>query len=107
MVRLALDVANKALELIILFQSKNGFKLVEFEAIGGLFTRLSKVVNAADGEKVDIGVEDIKLLISTVDVCSRRVPVEVANFRTIADLLDVLDSASKEVVDYEETKTDL
>ena len=107
MVQLTLDAATRALELVVMFHKKNGFQLVEFEAIGGLFTRLSKVVNGAEDKSVDLSLDDVKLVISTIDVCSRRVPVEVANFRTVADLLSVLEKVTKDAEEQEETKTEL
>jgi len=102
MVQLESSVASRIVELMVMFNKKGGFQLLEFTDAGGVFMRLSKVIEA--GKPTEVSLDDIKFSIGTINVCSQRVPVEAANFRVIADLLDKLTEVIKSSDDEEETK---
>jgi len=106
MVRIDNSVATRVVDLMLLFSKKAAFQLPEYESVGGVFTRLSKAIEDKN-DPVNVDVVDVKLMIGTINVCSQRTPVEVQNYRVIADLLDTLTATLKEEEEEEETKTEL
>ncbi len=88
MVQLERDMVKQIVVLLVLFSQKAAFDIQEFKPIGGLFERFKK---ASEAEKqTDFSIEDINTVISTINVCCQRKPVEVQNYRGIADMLDML-----------------
>ncbi len=106
MVQLEAATITRVLELLVLFSKKAAFQLQEFERVGGLFQRFSKAAEAQEKFE-DFPLDDVKIVISTINVCTQRAPVEVQNYRAIADLLDKLTKVVNECEDCEEMKTEL
>ncbi len=106
MVQLEVSVASRVVELMLLFSKKASFHIQEYKNVGGVFERLSKALEESQ-DPVDVSVADVKLMVGTINVCSQRTPVEVQNYRVIADLLDTLTEVLNTVGGDEETKTEL
>ncbi len=101
-VQVKTSVVSQCVEVMLLFSNKAAFLITEYEQTGALFARLNKAVQS-DMDVVDVEKQDLKFVLSSIDVCSSRKPVDVQNFRAIADLRDDVDKALKTAV---ESKTD-
>ncbi len=97
-------VVSRARDLFVLYSTKSAFKLEEYADVGAVYKRLS---DAAQGEEpAEVSETDVKYIISAINICAQRTPVEVQNYKPIADLLDAL-AKSLQPVEDDETKTEL
>ncbi len=111
MVRVERDLVVNCMQLFLLFSNKGAFLITqksEYETAGVTFERFSNAVSVK-GNMIDVDVEDLKFAAAAIDMCTGRTPVDIKNFRFIADLRDKLDKfindESKPAV--EEMKTDM
>lgn len=100
MVQLELDVAKRVAEVMVLFSKKAAFLIQEFEQVGGAFVRLAKALDGAEGP-IDVSLADVGVMLGSIKVGSQRTPVEVENYRVIADLLDALKEVAQQDDDEE------
>jgi hypothetical protein len=99
-VSLPTSVLTRACELFAFFAKKAAFNIEEYSGAGPVFDR---ILNASKSEtSAEVTVLDVQYLISAITVCSGRTPVEVANYKTIADLLESLQKSLKKDEDLEE-----
>lgn len=106
-VSLPITVIARARELFVLYSKKSAFQIDEYSDVGAVFKRLTEA--ATSEETADVTEVDVKYIISAINVCSQRTPIEIQNYKPIADLLEILSNAIKSDLDVndEETKTDL
>lgn len=103
-VSLPTTVLARACELFTFFSKKAAFNIEEYSDAGAVYARVLDAAKA--GKPADITVADANYLISAITVCSQRTPVEVANYKPIAELLESLQgSLKKEDDDQAEEKT--
>ncbi len=107
MVAVKIGDVKVAVELLTLFAKRASFQLPEYEQVGGLFGRLAKFLEGAESAdaEVDASLTDLKYVVSVINVCSQRTPVEVQNFRLVADLVDKFTQLTQD--DDSEQKTEL
>lgn len=96
-VSIAASTIAVARELFVLYSKKNAFTLEEYADVGAVYGRLTEFAGK-EGD-VDVSDVDVKYLINVISVCSARVPTEVQNYKTIADLLETLAGALKTPTD--------
>lgn len=82
-------VVARACEVFVLYAKKGAFQVEEFSDAGAVYGRLTEA--AKDGSEVS--EVDVKYVISVINVCSQRTPVEAQNFKPISDLLSALAAA--------------
>ncbi|TMW56831.1 hypothetical protein Poli38472_006841 [Pythium oligandrum] len=108
MITLPAAVVSRARDLFVLYSTKSAFKLEEYADVGAVYKRLSE---AAQGEEpTEVSETDVKYIISAINVCAQRTPVEVQNYKPIVDLLETLAKSlqpAEEEEEEEETKTEL
>lgn len=105
-VALPQNVVARACELFVLYAKKGAFQIEEYSDAGAVYKRLTEA--AKDGSEVS--EVDVKYVISVINVCSQRTPVEAQNFKPIADLLEALAKSVRppvveEEADVEEEKS--
>lgn len=97
-------VLTRACELFVLYSKKGAFQIEEYVDAGSVYKRFLEAAKES-GEVSEI---DIKYVISAINVCSQRTPVEAQNYKPIADLLEALAQsirpAEEPVADEEEEK---
>ena len=95
-------VITRACEVFVLYAKKGAFQVEEFADAGAVYGRLTEAAKSS----AEVSEVDIKYVISVINVCSQRTPVESQNFKPIADLLTALTTAITAVpeVDEEEEK---
>ncbi len=104
MITLPASVITRARDLFVLYSTKSAFKLEEYADVGAVYKRL---LEAAQGEEpAEVSDVDVKYIISAINVCAQRTPVEVQNYKPIAELLEALAKALQPA-EEEETKTEL
>ncbi len=107
-VSLPVSVINRARELFVLYSKKGAFQIEEYADAGAVYKRLveaSQSKEAADAS--DVSEIDVKYVISAINVCSQRTPVEVQNYKAISELLETLSVSLKVDEEVDETKSDL
>jgi hypothetical protein len=103
---LPVAVVARARDLFTLFAKKAAFDISEFADAGSVFKRITELLEGAKPDTtIEVGEIDVKYLMGAINVCCQRTPVEVQNYKPIAELLESLSSAIK-VVDTEESKSD-
>ena len=85
-ISLPTNVITRACELFVLYSKKGAFQIEEYTDAGAVYKRLAEA--AKSGEEVS--EVDVNYVISAINVCSQRTPVEAQNYKPIADLLEVL-----------------
>lgn len=93
-------------DLFVLYSKKGAFTIEEYADCGAVFKRLTAAVEEAQESENKNGAltdTDAKYVITAINVCSQRVPTEVANYKAIAELLEVFSDALKANAE-EETK---
>lgn len=106
MITLPANVVTRARDLFVLYSTKSAFKLEEYADVGAVYKRLLEAVQGE--EPAEISDVDVKYIISAINVCAQRTPVEVQNYKPIAELLEYLAKALQPAVEEEdETKTEL
>lgn len=106
MITLPVSVIARVKDLFTLYSTKSAFKLEEYADVGGVYMRLVEALKSEGS--AEVSETDCKYVLSAINVCSQRIPVEVQNYRAISELLETLANALKaDVVDDEETKTEL
>lgn len=91
-------------DLFVLLHEKKGFELAEYEDVGRIFKHVVSALEKAKDSDGELERLDVQYILNTINVCSVRVGMGVQNYRLIADLLDSLTAAMKDVSDDEETK---
>lgn len=106
MITLPVSIITRIRDLFTLYATKSAFKLEEYSDVGGVYTRLVEALKNEDSAELsDI---DCKYVLSAINVCSQRIPVEVQNYRVISELLEIVSKALKEASgDEDESKTEL
>lgn len=99
---------SRSRDLFVLYAKKGAFELSEYCDVGSVFKNLSAALeSAADAKEVSLGAKDVAYVLSAINVCSQRTPVEVQNYKTIANLFETFGEALKGVSGVEEeSKTD-
>lgn len=104
-VSIPFSIATRVRDLFTLYASKSAFKLEEYTDVGGVYKRFVELLQD-EKENVDVLETDCKYVLSAINVCSQRIPVEVQNYRAISELLEVLAKALKPE-EEDESKTEL
>ena len=104
MIALPATVITRACELFVLYSKKSAFQIEEYSDAGAVYKRLQ---DAAKEDSPELSEVDVKYVISAINVCANRTPVEVQNYKPISDLLEALAQALQPDSDAEEQKTDL
>lgn len=89
-------VVVAARDLFVLYSKKAAFTIEEYADCGLIFKHLQTAVEVAqkdESKTVELTEQDVKYVIGAVNVCSQRVPTEVANYKAIAELLEVFQSS--------------
>jgi hypothetical protein len=103
-VSLSTAVLTRASELFVFFSKKAAFNIDEYADAGAVYARVLEA--AKTGQPAEVTVTDATYLVSAITVCSQRTPVEVANYKPIAELLESLQgSLKKESDEQAEEKT--
>lgn len=97
-VSLPTPVVTRACEVFVLYAKKGAFQVEEFADAGAVYGRLTEAAK----NSTEVSDVDVKYVISVINVCSQRTPVEAQNFKPISELLDVLASAVAPPADEEE-----
>lgn len=83
-------------DLFVLYGKKGAFNLEEFADVGAVYKNVAAALEGADEAKeVDLTKKDVTYVLSAINVCSQRAPVEVQNYKPIASLFDTLSEALK------------
>ena len=83
-------------DLFVLYGKKGAFNLEEFSDVGAVYKNVAAALESADEAKeVDLTKKDVTYVLSAINVCSQRAPVEVQNYKPIASLFDTLSEALK------------
>lgn len=91
-------------ELFLLYSKKGAFLMEEYVEAGTVYKTIQALLEAAEkDEDVSLEKKDAGYVLSTINVCSQRAPVEVQNYKPIAQLFETLSEAIK-ATDGEETK---
>lgn len=104
---LATPVVVAARDLFVLYSKKAAFTIEEYADCGLIFKHLQTAIEVAqksESKMADLTEQDIKYVIGAVNVCSQRVPTEVANYKAIAELLEAFSGALKS--EEEESKSE-
>lgn len=91
-VSLTAATINRSREVFVLYAKKGAFQMEEFADAGAVYGRLTEATKEGK-ESADVSEVDVKYVISVINVCSQRTPVEAQNFKPIADLLSALSAA--------------
>ena len=105
MITLPVPVVARARDLFVLYSNKSAFNLEEYADVGSIY---KQILQALQTEEKTCELEDthVKYIISAINVCASRTPVEIQNYKPIAELLEILSQALKPSSE-EETKTEL
>lgn len=79
-------VLARACELFALYAKKGAFQIEEYSDAGAVYKRFAEAAK----ENTEVSETDVKYVISAINVCSQRTPVEAQNYKPIADLLAAL-----------------
>jgi hypothetical protein len=91
-------IITRARDLFILYSKKAAFALEEYGDVHAVYKRLTEAVEAStESGSAELSEQDIKYIVSAMNVCATRTPVEVQNYKPIGELLDVLGEALKPV----------
>lgn len=93
-VSIPFSIATRIRDLFVLYAGKSAFKLEEYSDVGGIYKRFVEVLSK-EQESVEVSETDCKYVLSAINVCSQRIPVEVQNYRAISELLEVLAKSLK------------
>ena len=88
-VSLPTAVVTRACEVFVLYAKKGAFQVEEFADAGAVYGRLVEAAKSS----TEVSEVDVKYVISVINVCSSRTPVEAQNFKPISELLTVLATA--------------
>ncbi len=100
-VSLPAAVIARSRELFVLYSKKAAFQIEEYADAGAVFARLTAAAKTEG--PADVSEQDVKYLISAINICSQRVAIEAQNYKPVAELLEVLTAAVK-TEEVEETK---
>lgn len=95
-------VLTRACELFALYAKKGAFQIEEYSDAGAVYKRF---VEAAK-DSTEVSDVDVKYVISAINVCSQRTPVEAQNYKPIADLLEALAQSIQPPQEEEEEKSE-
>lgn len=88
------STATSARDLLVLYSKKAAFTIDEYADCGLVYKRLNTTLEKdTKSKEVQLEVVDAKFVVSAINVCSLRVPTEVANYKVITDLLETLTGA--------------
>jgi hypothetical protein len=87
---------NRSQQLFTLYAKKGAFELSEYSDVGNVYNKLTKALEDANGAKeATVNSKEVAYVLSAINVCSQRTPVEIANYKTIATLFETFGEALK------------
>lgn len=91
-------------DLIALYLKKGGFEPDETVDVGTVYKNVTSAIKDLDGESsAELTQKDVTYVLSAMNVCAQRIPVELQNYKPIASLFETLSELLKAHAD-EETK---
>lgn len=103
-VSLPVAVIARSRELFVLYSKKAAFQIDEYSDAGAVFGRLTEAAKLEN--TADVSEQDVKYIVSAINVCAQRVPLESQNYKPVAELLEVLTASITPPTEDEETKED-
>lgn len=101
-VTLTTATITRARDLFLLYSKKAAFAIEEYSDVHSVFKRLTEALESAKGGSAEVTENDVKYIISAINVCANRTPIEVQNYAPIAELENSLKKAIEESADAEE-----
>lgn len=94
-------VVQQVQQLFLLYSKKGAFTLEEY---GDVSTVYKHVQEALSSDELTLSDDDVKFVLTAINICSQRSPVEVQNYKLIATLFETLGASIKHLLEEEESK---
>jgi flagellar basal body-associated protein FliL len=96
---------TRARDLLTLYKKKDAFNFEELSDVSDVYKHIATALEeAGDKPEASVSKKDVAYLLSAMNVCSQRAPMELQNYKPIASLFETFSEALKAADSEEETK---
>lgn len=94
-------VVQQVQQLFVLYAKKGAFTLEEYSDVGTVYKHVQEALASDEHTLTD---DDVKFVLTAINICSQRTAVEVQNYKLIASLFETLGESIKHILVEEESK---